>query len=122
MDHRKKNLHELIRSETIVKKMRELSPDLINGSYPEAFAKELIAKWGYGETIFLGALGPIAKVTKDDVPPALQIGFGKYCGAVITHKSQALFSCQDYLQEYFENRLLDAQECKGDFADSDMSN
>jgi hypothetical protein len=121
MGQEKKRLHELIRIETIVRKMRELSPDLINGSYPEAFARELITRWGYGEAIFLGSLGPISKVSKDDVPPELQLGFGKYYGVVTTHRSEAVFSCRGYLQEYFENRILDAQERKGDFADGSIA-
>lgn len=116
MGKQSKKWHELFRTETILRKMREISPDLAIGTYPEAFAKELITKWGFGDTVPLGALGFVARVCQDDVTEELQLGFGPYYGVGMTPSSVALFHNPHQLQEYFENRLLDARDRKGDFA------
>lgn len=108
--------HELFRIETVLRRVRDLSPDLISGQHPEAFARELVTRWGYGEVVSLGSLGYVAKVSRVDTPEELAPGFAQYYGVGFTPYSAALFHTQDQLQEYFENRLLDAQDRKGDFA------
>jgi hypothetical protein len=115
----KKKPHEFFRVETIVRKIRELSPSLLEGKHPEAFARELLTNWGYGHTVSVGSAGSIAKITRDDVPIELQFGFGKYYGVAITHRAEAIFSSPDHLQEFFENRLLDLRDGK---SDSDRDN
>lgn len=121
MGRRDRRWHELFRTETVLRKMKELSPDLATGRYPEAFAKELITRWGFGDTVSVGSVGFVAKVCRDDVPEELQLGFGRYYGVGMTPYSVALFHSQHQLQEYFENRLLDAQDQKGDFASDSIA-
>lgn len=116
-----KRWHELFRTETVLREIKEVSSELITGSYPEAFARELITRWGFGDAVYLGPLGFVARVCRDDVPEELQLGFGQYYGVGMTPISAALFHNQDQLQEYFEKRLLDAQHRKGDFSNDSIA-
>lgn len=116
-----KRWHELFRTETVLREIKDISPDLVTGSYPEAFAKELITKWGFGDAVSLGSLGFVARVCRDDVPEELELGFGQYYGVGMTPISAALFHSQHQLQEYFEKRLLDARNRKGDFSDTSIA-
>lgn len=116
-----KRWYELFRTETVLREIKEVSSELVTGSYPEAFARELVTKWGFGEAIHLGPLGFVARVCRDDVPEELQLGFGQYYGVGMTPISAALFQNQDQLQEYFEKRLLDAQYRKGDFSNDSIA-
>lgn len=121
MGNRLRKWHEFFRIETILRKIRDLSPELSSGQHPEAFARELVKTWGYGEVISFGPLGFVARLCREDIPEELVSGLSQYYGVAFTHRSAALFHTRDQLQEYFENRLLDARDHKGDFANSATS-
>jgi hypothetical protein len=117
--HLEKHFHEEFSTERIVKEIRLVSPDLLVGNCPAAFARELILRWGFWSQRY--GFDPSRRVVmllRDEMPEALQTGFGLHIGAIMTSRSMTptMFNRFDQAKRFYEDRLLDAQYCKGEFA------
>jgi hypothetical protein len=116
-----KEFHKYFEVQSIVNQLRALSSDLPLGGHSEAFAKELVTNWEYGNLFLLSPSRYVASICREDVPKELQQGFGEHHGAVITPRSVTMFHFPDHLQEYLENRLLDVRDKRGEFAEDDAT-
>lgn len=99
--------------------MGELSPDLLQGKYPEAFSRELTTYWQYGEALILGPHVYVARVSREDIPGKLQRGFGVHYGAVVTPAHVRMAGSPEKLDELFESWLLEARDGTGELARGD---
>lgn len=118
----RKEFHKYFEVQSILDQLRKLSSGLPLGEHPEAFARELVTNWEYGDLFLLSPSRYVASICREDVPEELQQGFGEHHGAVITPRSVTIFHFPDHLQEYLENRLLDARDKKGEFAEATPPN
>lgn len=119
MAYSERRFHEEFGIERIVKEIRLVSPDLLVGNCPTAFARELILRWGFWSQRY--GFDPsrwVVMLLRDEVPDVLRGGFGLHTGAIMTSRSTipTMFNHIDYAKAFYEDRLLDAQFCRGEFA------
>ncbi len=121
MGSRGRKFHEWFRIESILEKIRELSPDLLQGEYPEAFSRELATYWQYGKPFILNPHTYVVRVGREDVPKELQDGFGVHYGAVVTPSRVYMAGSPESLDELLEGKLLEARDGTGEFARGSIS-
>ncbi len=110
--------HEEFGTERIVKEIRLVSPGMLVGEYPAAFARELILKWEFWSRRY--GFDPsrwVVMLLRDELPETLRGGFGLHVGAIMTSRSTipTVFNRVDHAKNFYEDRLLDAQFCRAEF-------
>ncbi len=119
MAYPERRFHEEFSTERIVKEIRLVSPDLLVGDCPTAFARKLILRWGFWSQRY--GFDPsrwVVMLLKDEVPEELQGGFSLHVGAIMTSRSTTptMLNRMDHAKNFYADRLLDAQSCRGEFA------
>lgn len=120
MGSRSKTFNEWFRVESLVKRLNDLSPDLLRGKYPEAFSRELTTYWQYGDAFVINSRVYVARVGRNDVPEELRGGFGPYYGAVVTPFGILVADSSEKLDEIFEGRLLAARDGTEEFGNGSI--
>lgn len=112
------HFHEEFRPERVEREIRLISPGLLVGENPAAFARELMTMWEFGTRRSFDPFRSVFMIVRDDLPENLRSGFGLHFGAVMTSASRipTMLNSKDQLQSFYEDRLLDARLCQGEFA------
>lgn len=115
-----KRFHQEFRPETIERQISLVSPELLAGDRPYAFVRELVTFWEFSTNDWGFKKSPhwVVKLVREELPESFQAGFGLHCGAVMTSASSipTLLNNDLQLQAFYEERVLDARFCRGEFA------
>jgi hypothetical protein len=117
--HPEKRFHAEFTTDRITKEIRLLSPGLLIGENPSAFARELVLRWGFWSKRWVfDASTWVVMLKRDDLPEKLQAGFGLHRGAVFTSASRTptLLNTEAQLDDFYMDNLVDAQLRRGEFA------
>lgn len=119
MAHPEKRFHVEFTIDRIVKEIRLISPGLLIGENPVAFARELMLRWGFWSNRWsFGSSGWIIMLDRSDLPEELRTGFDLHWGAVVASVSRTptLLNTESQLENFHMDALIDAQFCRGEFA------
>ncbi len=119
MGYPEKRFHEEFTTERIVKEIRLVSPNLLIGESPVAFAREMVLRWGFwSQRWFFDPSKWVCMLKRNHLPEELQTGFSLHYGAVITSVSltPTLLNTESQLMDFYMDSLIDAQLRRGEFA------
>jgi hypothetical protein len=117
--HLERRFHEEFSTDSILKEIRLLSPGLLIGENPSAFALEPVLRWGFWTRRWsFGTSRWVVMLKRNDLPEELRPRFGLHCGAVITSVSgtPTLLNNEVHLSNFYMDSLVDAQFRRGEFA------
>lgn len=119
MAHPEKRFHAEFTIDRIVKEIRLISPGLLIGENPVAFARELMLRWGFWSNRWsFDSSRWIIMLKRSELPEELRSGFSLHQGAVVTSVSRTptLLNTESQLESFYMDTLIDAQSCRGEFA------